>query len=67
MHYDYKVKTEINIMKLVLKILLFAAIAALLYMCVQSILTPISFEKQQKEREKAISEQIGRASCRERV
>jgi len=45
-------------MKLLLKILLLAAIATLLYMCVQSILTPINFEKEQKEREKAISERL---------
>ena len=45
-------------MRILLKILLLAAIATLTYMCVQSILTPIDFEKQQKVREKAISERL---------
>ena len=45
-------------MKIVLKILLVAAIATLLYMCVQSILTPISFDKLKEQREKAISERL---------
>ena len=58
MQNEYKVKTDIKIMKILLRVLLLAAIAILLYMCVQSILTPISFEKQQKEREKAISERL---------
>jgi hypothetical protein len=55
---EYKVKTDIIIMKLLLKILLVAAIATLLYMCVQSILTPINFTKQKEVREKAISERL---------
>lgn len=45
-------------MKVVLRILLVVAIVALAYMCVQSILTPINFEKQQKSREKAIVERL---------
>ncbi|MDR0698857.1 MAG: hypothetical protein LBG28_06540 [Tannerella sp.] len=45
-------------MKLVLKILLVVAIVALIYMCVQSIMTPINFEKQQKIRESAIVERL---------
>jgi lipopolysaccharide export LptBFGC system permease protein LptF len=45
-------------MKLVLRILLVVAIIALVYLCVQSILTPIDFEKQQKVREKAISNRL---------
>jgi hypothetical protein len=45
-------------MKVVLRILLAVAIVALMYMCVQSILTPINFEKQQKTREKAIVERL---------
>ena len=58
MQNEYKVKTDIIIMKLLLKILLLAAIAALLYMCVQSILTPINFDKQKEVREKAIAERL---------
>ena len=58
MQYEYKVKTDINIMKLLLKILLLAAIATLLYMCVQSILTPINFDKQKEVREKVIAERL---------
>ncbi len=45
-------------MKVVLRILLVAAIAALVYMCVQSIVSPINFEKQQKIREKAIADRL---------
>ncbi|MDR2915392.1 MAG: hypothetical protein LBV74_11265 [Tannerella sp.] len=45
-------------MKVVLRILLVAAIAALVYMCVQSIMSPINFEKQQKVREKAIADRL---------
>ncbi|MDR0393934.1 MAG: hypothetical protein LBH77_02125 [Tannerella sp.] len=45
-------------MKVVLRILLVAAIVVLVYMCVQSIMTPINFEKQQKSREKAIVERL---------
>ena len=45
-------------MKILLKILLLAAIVALLYMCVQSILSPINFDKQKEEREKAIVERL---------
>ncbi len=45
-------------MKVILRILLVAAIALLAYMCVRSIMTPINFEKQQKERENAIVERL---------
>jgi lipopolysaccharide export LptBFGC system permease protein LptF len=45
-------------MKLVLRTLLVVAIVALIYMCVQSILTPLDFEKQNKIREKAIVERL---------
>lgn len=45
-------------MKVVLRILLFCAIALLTYMCVQSILTPMNFEKEQKTREAAIVERL---------
>ena len=45
-------------MRIVLKILLVAAIATLLYMCVQSIMTPINFDKLQKERQAAIVERL---------
>ena len=45
-------------MKIILKILLVAAIGALIYMCVQSITTPINFDKEQKERERAIVERL---------
>jgi lipopolysaccharide export LptBFGC system permease protein LptF len=45
-------------MKVVLKILLTVAIAVLIYMCVQSIMAPIHFEKQEKIRKKAIVERL---------
>ena len=45
-------------MKIVLRILMLAAIATLVYMCIQSVLSPISFDKLKKEREKAISERL---------
>jgi hypothetical protein len=45
-------------MKLVLKILLVVAIVALIYMCVQSVMTPINFDKKQKIRESAIVERL---------
>lgn len=45
-------------MKIVLRILLLVAIVVLAYMCVQSILTPINFEKQQKLRQTAIVERL---------
>jgi lipopolysaccharide export LptBFGC system permease protein LptF len=45
-------------MKLVLRTLLVVAIVALIYMCVQSILVPLDFEKQNKIREKAIVERL---------
>jgi len=45
-------------MKIILKILLVVAIGALIYMCVQSITTPINFDKEQKERERAIVERL---------
>jgi hypothetical protein len=45
-------------MKLVLRILLVVAIVALICLCVQSILTPIHFEKEQKIREKAIVDRL---------
>ena len=41
-------------MKVVLRILMLIAIVTLVYLCVQSILTPIDFEKQLKAREHAI-------------
>lgn len=41
-------------MKIVSRILLVIAIAVMGYLCVQSILTPIEFEKEQNKREKAI-------------
>ena len=45
-------------MRTVLKILLLVAIGALLYMCVQSILTPVNFDKQKLVREGAIVERL---------
>ena len=45
-------------MKIVLKILLFAAICILTYMCVQSIMSSVNFDKQKELREKAISERL---------
>jgi len=45
-------------MKIVLRILLLAAIAVLGYMCVQSIMTPIIFNELKEEREKAIVERL---------
>ena len=45
-------------MRLVLKILLMAAIAVLLYMCVQSIMTSLNFDKQLEERKKPIVERL---------
>jgi len=45
-------------MKIVLKILLFAAICILTYMCVQSIMSSINFDQQKEKREKAISERL---------
>lgn len=45
-------------MKLVLRILLVAAIVALIYLCIQSIMTPIHFDQQQKAREKVIVERL---------
>jgi hypothetical protein len=41
-------------MKVILKVLLGAAVLLLVYMCYQSIQTPIAFEKEQKVREKEI-------------
>jgi len=41
-------------MKIVLRILMLAAIVALSYLCVQSILSPIHFDKQREAREKVI-------------
>jgi len=45
-------------MKIVLRIFLLAAIGVLAYMCVQSIVTPITFDKMKKEREEAIAERL---------
>ena len=45
-------------MKIVLRILMLVAIAVLAFVCVQSILTPQEFEKQQKEREIAIRDRL---------
>jgi len=45
-------------MKIVLRIFLLAAIGVLAYMCVQSIITPITFEKMKKLREDAIAERL---------
>lgn len=45
-------------MKIVFRILLFVAIVVLVYMCVQSIMTPIHFENQQKVRQEAIVEHL---------
>ncbi len=45
-------------MKIVLRILLLAAIATLLYMCVQSIQSPIKFERERKIREDAIVDRL---------
>ena len=45
-------------MKIVLRILMLVAIAVLAFACVQSILTPQEFEKQQKEREIAIRDRL---------
>ena len=45
-------------MRIVLKTLLLAAIAILLYMCVNSIMSHMNFDKQRKAREKAISERL---------
>ena len=45
-------------MRNVLKILLVAAIATLLYMCVQSILTSTNFDKELEERKKPIVERL---------
>ncbi|MDR2473938.1 MAG: hypothetical protein LBD53_10360 [Tannerella sp.] len=45
-------------MKIVLRVLLLAAIALLVYMCIRSILTPIQFEDIKKEREKVIVESL---------
>jgi len=45
-------------MKIVLQLLLLVAIATLAYMCVHSVMTPITFVKEQKQREAAISERL---------
>ncbi|MDR3308435.1 MAG: hypothetical protein LBS80_00580 [Tannerella sp.] len=45
-------------MKIVLKVLLVAAIAALVYMCYQSILTPIKFKEVHDSRERVIVERL---------
>ncbi|MDR1116072.1 MAG: hypothetical protein LBL33_08020 [Tannerella sp.] len=45
-------------MKPVLRILLLVAIGVLVYMCIQSILTPIDFENQEKARKAVISERL---------
>jgi hypothetical protein len=53
----FKIQYEI-IMKPVLRILLLVAIGVLVYMCIQSILTPIDFENQEKARKAVISERL---------
>jgi len=45
-------------MKIVLQLLLLVAIVALAYMCINSVMTPITFVKEQKLREAAISERL---------
>lgn len=45
-------------MKVVLRILLAVAIVALVYMCVQSIMRPINFDKQQTSRRQLIVERL---------
>ena len=45
-------------MKIVIRLLLVVTIAALLYLCVQSIMGPITFDKQKKLRENAIVERL---------
>ena len=45
-------------MKIVLRILMLVAIVVLVYVCVQSILTPIAFDTQKEERERAIVERL---------
>lgn len=45
-------------MKVTLKILLIAAVLLLAYMCYQSIMGPIDFEKEQKAREELIIERL---------
>ncbi|MDR0743260.1 MAG: hypothetical protein LBF05_02750 [Tannerella sp.] len=45
-------------MKVVLRILLVVAIVALVYMCVQSIMRPINFDKQQTSRRQLIVERL---------
>lgn len=45
-------------MKHVVRILLFAAIVALIYMCYQSIMTPIRFENEMKARQNAITARL---------
>lgn len=45
-------------MKIVLRILMVVSIALLVYMCVQSIMSPINFDKQQKIRQAAIVERL---------
>jgi hypothetical protein len=45
-------------MKIVFRILLVVVIVTLVYMCIQSILTNINFEKQEKVRREAIAERL---------
>lgn len=45
-------------MKITFRILLLAAICTMSYLCVQSITTPIEFEKEQAKREKAIIQKL---------
>lgn len=45
-------------MKVTLKVLLFAAIVVLLYMCYRSIMTPLEFDKEKKVRDTAIIERL---------
>jgi lipopolysaccharide export LptBFGC system permease protein LptF len=45
-------------MKVVFRILLVIAIVTLVYMCIQSVLTPIHFDKQRKIREEAIATRL---------
>ncbi len=45
-------------MKTTIKILLFAAIGMLTYLCIMSILTPIKFERERAQREKVVIETL---------
>lgn len=45
-------------MKTTIKVLLFAAIGMLTYLCIMSILTPIKFERERAQREKVVIETL---------